>query len=123
MKYLRQFFIITAVSFVGEIFHALIPLPVPAGIYGIIVMMVCLCTKVIPLESVKPTGMFLVEIMPVMFVPAAVGLVKSWNIIQPGFVQYIIVTVITTVVVMVVSGLITQLFIRQSQKTEDEKND
>ncbi len=123
MKYLKQFLIILIISFIGEILHALIPLPIPASIYGIILMFVGLSTKIIPLDSVKLASKFLIEIMPVMFIPAAVGLIDSWDIIQPGFWQYIIITVVTTVLVMGVSGLVTQLFVRNSNKRKEHQND
>ena len=83
MKYLQQFGIILAVSFVGELLNYAIPLSIPASIYGLVLMFVCLCMKWIKLEDVKETAVFLIEIMPLMFIPAAVGLITSWNIIRP----------------------------------------
>ena len=82
MKYIRQFLIILAISFAGEILSSLIPFPIPASIYGIVILFVGLVTEIIAYESVKETGHFLVEIMPVMFIPAAVGLLESWGIIK-----------------------------------------
>ena len=73
MKYLKQFFIILAVSFAGEVLKYIIPLPIPASIYGLVIMLFLLGTKILSLECVRETGLFLVEIMPVMFIPAAVG--------------------------------------------------
>ena len=76
MKYLRQFGIILAVTCVGEIMKYFIPLPIPGSIYGLILMFVLLLTKVIKVEHVKETGEFLIEIMPLMFIPAGVGLIS-----------------------------------------------
>ena len=77
MRYLKQFTIILFVSFLGETLHYLIPLPVPASIYGLLLMLAALCTGVIKLASVREAGKFLIDIMPVMFIPAAVGLLDS----------------------------------------------
>ena len=88
MKYLQQFGIILAVSFVGELLNYAIPLSIPASIYGLVLMFVCLCMKWIKLEDVKETAVFLIEIMPLMFIPAAVGLITSWNIIRPKLLAY-----------------------------------
>ena len=115
MKYLRQFGIILFISLLGEALHALLPLPVPASIYGIILLFIGLCTKVIPLSSVEETGKFLIEIMPVMFIPAAVGLINVWSVIKNVWVQYLIVTVASTCIVMGISGVITQLVVRHSK--------
>ncbi|MGN1122067.1 MAG: CidA/LrgA family protein [Eubacteriales bacterium] len=77
MKYLKQFGIILAVSFVGELFNRLLPLPVPASIYGIVLLFLLLVTGVLPLGAVREAGSFLIAIMPVMFIPAAVGLIEQ----------------------------------------------
>lgn len=120
MKYLKQFGIILLISFLGEILHYMIPLPVPASIYGIIIMFLGLQFKLIPLSEVKDTGKFLIEIMPLMFIPAAVGLTESWSIIRPSIVQYAIITAVSTIAVMAVSGKVTQLAIRRSKKAVKE---
>ena len=82
MKYLKQFLIILVISFIGEVLKALLPLPVPASIYGMVILFVCLVTGVIRLDAVKETGRFLIEIMPVMFIPAGVGLMSSWGVLS-----------------------------------------
>ena len=76
MKYIKQFLIILLISFIGEGLNYLIPAPIPASIYGMVILFVCLCTKIIKLDDVKDTGLFLIEIMPLMFIPAGVGLMK-----------------------------------------------
>ena len=121
MKYIKQFAIIITVSFAGEVLRALLPLPVPASIYGLVLMLLGLMLHIIPLDSVKDTAKFLVEVMPLMFIPAAVGLLESWDIIRPSWIQYILITVSTTFIVMVAAGLVTQAVIRRTKKG-DEKN-
>lgn len=118
LKYIKQFFIIILISFIGELLNTFIPLPIPASIYGIVLMFLALEFKIIPLDSVKETGKFLIEIMPIMFVPAAVGLIDSWAILKPSIVEYAVITVVTTFVVMAVSGLVTQAFVKKSEKGE-----
>lgn len=108
MKYLKQTMIILSVSLVGELLHELLPLPVPASIYGIVVMFIMLYTGLIRVEQVKETSSFLIEIMPVMFVPAAVGLINSWDVLKSHWLSYVTVTLVSTVIVMAVSGLVTQ---------------
>ena len=97
MKYLKQFLIILIISFIGEILKEILPLPIPASIYGMVILFVCLLTKVIKLEDVRETGKFLIEIMPVMFIPAGVGLMSSWNVLRPLILPVGIITVVTVV--------------------------
>lgn len=115
MKYVKQFGIILVLSFIGELLNHLLPLPIPASIYGIILMFLCLEFKIIPLNAVEETGRFLIETMPLMFIPAGVGLLEAWDIIRPAWIQYIAITAISTVIVMAVAGHTTQVVIRLLQ--------
>ena len=118
MKLLKQFLIILFVSFLGEILNYLIPLPIPASIYGILIMFLALELHIIPLSSVKDAGRFLIEIMPVMFIPAAVGLLNAWNILKPNWIIYTVIMFATTFIVMILSGKVTQAVIRKGKKKE-----
>ena len=122
MKHLFRLSIILLISLIGEILHAIIPLPVPAGIYGMILMFVSHCTGIVRLESVRTVGMFLIEIMPVMFIPAAVGLLDSWDALKSMLLPCCIALVPITLIVMAVSGRTTQALIRaQNQKRGENK--
>ena len=118
MKWMKQFGIILLVSFVGEVLEKWIPLPIPASIYGLVLMLLGLVSGLIPLAAVKDTAYFLVEIMPLMFIPAATGLMTSWGIIRAKLFAYLAIAVITTVLVMVVSGRVTQFFLRRGRGKE-----
>lgn len=115
MKYVRQFWIILLFSAVGEGLHVLIPLPVPASVYGLVLMLIALSSGLLKLEQVKDTAEFLIEIMPVMFIPAGVGLLTAWDALKPVWVPVIIITAVTTVIVMVVTGRVTQFVIRREK--------
>ena len=84
MRLLEQFGIILTLTFIVETIKELIPLPVPASIYGLLLMLVLLQTKILPIQSVKHASKFLIETMPIMFIPAAVGLLNAWDV--PKFV-------------------------------------
>ena len=123
MKYMRQFAIILAVSCAGEILKYFLPFPIPASIYGLVIMLLLLITKKIRLESVKEVGEFLVEIMPVMFIPAGVGLIVSWEQLQPVIVPVCVITVVSTVVVMIVAGKVTDYMIDRKRKSVTENKE
>ncbi len=122
MKYLKQFGVILAFSFVGELLHYVLPLPIPASIYGIVLLFLGLEFQLVPAGAVEETGLFLIEIMPVMFIPAAVGLLDSWNILRSSLLQYLAVILLSTIIVMVVSGSVTQLVIAQKEKKKGGKH-
>ena len=109
MKFLRQFMIILLLSFLGEVLKMFIPLPIPASVYGMVLMLVCLMTGVLKTSQVKDAAFFLIEIMPVMFIPAAAGLIDSWKVLQPLLLPILVITVVITVFVMVVTGKVAQM--------------
>ena len=119
MKTLGQIVIILLVSFAGELLNYCLPLPIPASIYGIVILFCLLEFKVIPLRAVKETGDFLVSIMQLMFIPAAVGLLEAWDVIAPNWLPYILITLISTFVVMFFSGRVTQAVIRLGRAREE----
>ena len=112
MKYLKQFSIILFISFLGEMLHALIPFPIPASVYGLVILLTALCTGIMKVGQVRETALFLVEIMPIMFIPVAVGLLDSWPALYPVCIPVILITLITTVLVMAVTGRATQSMIK-----------
>ena len=113
MKYIRQFLIIIAISFIGELLNTYIPLPIPASIYGIVILFLALCFHIIKLEDVEETGMFLTSVMGIMFIPAAVGISESWDMISQSLLQYGLLIFLTTIIVMGVTGVVTQLFLKK----------
>ena len=116
MKLLRQFLIILAISFVGEALKYLLPLLVPASIYGMVILFVGLLTGLIKLSWVKDAGKYLIAVMPVMFIPAGVGLMSSWGVLKPMLVPVLVVTVVAIITVMAVTGQASQIIIRADKR-------
>ena len=123
MKYIKQFGIILSVTLLGELLNAVIPLPVPTSIYGLILMLTGLITKIIPLHAVKETGKFLLDIMPLLFVPAAVGLIDIWGVLKPVILPVTVTVLVSTIVVMAAAGHATQAVIRFGRRKEETKDE
>lgn len=115
MKYIYQIVIIFIITFIGEVLYKFIPLPVPASIYGLVIMLVCLKTKIIKLDQVKGAGGFLLETMPIMFIPAAVGLITVWKDVINIIVPITIIVVLSTLFVIAATGRTTQFMLRRNR--------
>ena len=100
------------ISFIGELLRYVLPLKIPASIYGLVIMFAVLELRIIRLDSVRDASKFLIEAMPLMFVPAGVGLLTSWGVLKPICIPVVIMIIVSTVIVMVVSGHVTQAVIR-----------
>lgn len=121
MKYLRQLLIILIFSFIGELLHSLIPIQVPASIYGLVLLFIALLTGIIQLPQVKEAAKYLIEIMPLMFIPAGVGLLESWGDLKSILIPVLLLLVASTILVMGVSGKVTQGIIQRSKRKESKK--
>lgn len=121
MRFIKQLLIILGVTFAGEALHFLLPLPVPASIYGLVLMLLCLCFKVFPLRAVEETGDFLIDLMPALFVPATVGVMAAWDVLQPVLLQVALITFLSLIVVMAISGRVTQWALRREAKHHQEE--
>lgn len=115
MKYIYQIVIIFIITFIGEVLYKFIPLPIPASIYGLVIMLVCLKTRIIKLEQVKGAGNFLLETMSIMFLPAAVGLITVWKDVTNIILPIIIIVFLSTVFVMAATGRTTQFILRRNR--------
>lgn len=122
MKYLKQVSILFTFTFISEILNKIIPLPIPASIYGLVFLFLCLEFKIIKIDQIKDTADFLLAILPIMFVPSSVGFIKALPLMKKYGIQFIIIGVSTTFLVMIVSGLITQLILR-IKKRFNKKSD
>jgi len=114
MKYIKQFSIIILISLIGETLAQVLPFTIPASVYGLFVMLLALCLKIIKPMHVKETSDFLMDVMPIMFVPASVGLMVSWGMLKEILVPVLIVSVLGTLVVMIVSGKTVDVLMKLS---------
>lgn len=123
MKHIKQLLVILAISFCGEILRFLIPLPIPASIYGMVLLFTGLMTGIISIDAVKDTGKFLIEIMPIMFIPAGVGLLESFGILKPILGKVSLITVVSLIIAMVVTGRVSQFLIRRENRKTQQKGE
>lgn len=120
MKYIKQFVIILVVTCIGEILKYFIPLPIPGSIYGLVLLLALLFFKVIKLEQVKEAGEFLAEIMPLMFIPAAAGLITSWGQIKEILFPLCVIVPFSTGLVMLITGKVTDAMIDKRKGEQNE---
>lgn len=108
MKYIRQIGIILGITLAGELLYLVMPLPVPAGVYGLFLMLGALVTGLVKLESVEGTGNVLLDTMAVMFIPAMVGIMESFEQVKSVLIPFLGITIVSTVLVMIATGRMAQ---------------
>lgn len=120
MRYVKQVCIIFGITMIGEFLNSLLPLPVPAGVYGLFLLLGALCTHVVKLEDVELTGNFLLDSMSIMFIPVTAGLIENLDTIKEIAVPLVVISIISTITVMAVTGKVTELIIHIGRKEEKE---
>ena len=116
MKILKQLAIILAISLAGEMLSSVLPLPIPASIYGIVILFTLLVSRVLHVDDIRETSSFLIAFMSMLFIPAGVGLMTSFPLLAENLIAYIVITAVSTVLVMAVSGRAAQAAIRREGK-------
>ena len=119
MKYLKQVLIILAFTGLGEALAYLIPLPIPAAIYGLVLLLAALLTGVLKTEQVKDCSGFLISIMPVLYVPICVKILEYWGVISQNAAAILSLTVVSTFLVFAVAGLVTQVLSKRGGRHYD----
>ena len=116
MKYLNQFLIILGFTLLGEALQRIVPLPIPASVYGIVPLFLSLCFGLVKLEQVKEAGGFLTSILPVLFVAPAVGILENWALIKGALIPMVLLTLASTVLTVGISGRIAQAIMKKGEK-------
>ena len=119
MKYLHQILLICLFSFLGEVLHALIPWPIPASIYGMVLLFTALSLKLIRVEQVKDAGSFLVSFLPVLFVAPIVSLLDCWDQLKSYLLPILVILIGSTVLCFAVAGRVAQWHIGRKEKGHD----
>ena len=120
MKYLHQILLIVLFSFLGELLRSLIPLPIPASIYGMVLLFVALYTGIVKLEHIKAAGGFLTSFFPVLFVAPVVSLIDCWEDIKALIVPILLVMILSAIVCFFVSGKLTQFLMNKRKEVHHD---
>lgn len=121
MKYMMQIGIIATISFIAELLHFFLPFPIPASVYGMVILFVLLCLKVIKLPQVENVADWMLSVMPIFFITPSVGLIKSFDSIKGQVIPLVFICFISTVIVTALTGLAAQGIIRLQKKRKEGK--
>lgn len=118
MRYVIQLLIIICFTFMGEVLHKALPLPIPSAIYGILLLFTALRLKIVKVSQIREVSTTLIKAMPVMFVPPAVRLMETWGQVSDNWLQYLVIIVLSTFVVMGASGWFAQAVMNRRLKRD-----
>ena len=125
MKIFREFLIILVLYFIGELIAKTLNIPIPGNIIAMILLFLSLCTGVIKVEKVDTISNFFLDHLAFFFIPAGVGLMNSFGSIKSSAIQIVIICIVTTIIVMAVTGIVVQFTsnMLSKRKLDKEIND
>ena len=115
MKYLYQAGIIFLFTFLGEALATFIPFPIPAAIWGLLLLFLALCVKLVRVEQIKECSGFLAALLPVLFVAPTVNLMEQAKALP----AVIAILLISTFLTFLVSGRVTQGLLIKKKEERD----
>lgn len=116
MKTAKELAIILGISLIGELLNHLLPLPVPAGVYGLFLLLALLCSGIVKLSDVDGCGGFLLDNMSPMFIPAGVGIIRYKKELMEVGIPYLLINVISTCIVFIVTGWVVQKMVGRRER-------
>ena len=114
MQFIKQFLIILLMSVLGGFLNWLIPLPIPATVWGMLLMFAALACGLIKLEQVEHTADFFLSVMPMLFIPYAVGLMDSYKLLAEHALPILVITLVSFFLCFAVTGKTANFFIARS---------
>lgn len=123
MKYVFQLMLIFIISLAGELLYALLPLPVPASVYGLAILFVLLLTKRVKLHQVEDTADFLMSIMPLFFIESTVKTMNAYGLIKGKIPALVLASFLSFAAVIVITGLTAQGIIRLKNRKGKQKDE
>ncbi|MBR3773369.1 MAG: CidA/LrgA family protein [Alistipes sp.] len=88
----------------GNLLSALLSGYVSGNVLGMLILFVVLKLGVVKAETVRPAAKFLLGTMALFFIPYGVGLMESYTVILDNLWAIVVAAVLSTVVVLLVSG-------------------
>ena len=116
MWYLFQFMIILFFVFLGELCEFLIPLPIAGSIYGLLLLFIALCVKIVKLEWVADVADWFHSVMALFFVAPAVAVIDIWAEISGIWVYLVLMLILAYFVTMVITGKTADFFLNRGDK-------
>lgn len=121
MKHIFSLGIILLFCLIGEILKAILPFSIPASIYGMVLLFLALELKIIKLDQISSVAHYLISVMLIFFIMPAISIMDSISLIKNHVFKILIAIIIPTILVVVVTGLVTQKIEKISKKHHKEE--
>ena len=112
---LKEIAIILAIYSLGEGLVYLLDTKFPGSVVGMLLLLSALHLKWIKVDDIRMVSSFLLGYMPLFFIPAGVSVMVTYNLMEGFYLQIIVITLVSTILVMALTGLIVQYFVQRER--------
>lgn len=113
LKLLVEVTIILFICFLGDIIHSMLNLPIPGNVIGMLILLLCLTSRIIKLDVIENVSDFLLDHLAFFFIPAGVNLISCFSLLKHKWIQIILISIISTIIIISTTGIIVQKMIRR----------
>lgn len=96
----------------------LLPWPIPASVYGLLLLFAALCLGIVKLDKIEKLGNTMIGLLPLLFVAPVVNLLGCWDVVRRNLLAIALVIALSTVLVFAISGKLTQLVLDRKGEKE-----
>lgn len=119
MKYIREFAIILCFWPIGELMSKSLNLPIPGSIIGMLLLLLLLQMKYISLNKIHNISSFLIEYMPIFFIPAGVNIIAGLNELRGSWIAIIIISLTSTIITFTVTAYTIEFILGKKRDNYD----
>lgn len=112
LKYLNQTkaialstFIILCCLFLGKAVQQSLSVAVPGSVWGLLILLTLLTTRILPLNWVLPAGQWLLGYMTLFFVPVGVGLLAHQQVLSQYWMVIVVSCLVSTLLVLLITAV------------------
>lgn len=118
MKIIIQIGVLFGVCLGGVGISAILPFPFPASVSAMLLLFALLLCRVIKPGQIDEIAGFLTKNMAILFLPAAVGIIESLDILRDSGIQILIICLVSTLLTFGVTATVVSLLMRLADRKE-----
>ena len=118
MSALSQVGVLMISLLIGTLLKMVIPIPIPATVYGMIVLFILLKLKTIKVEQVEPISSKLLANLAFLFVPAGVGMINEFDNLKGHVIVVCAIIFISNFLTLFVTGHVVQFIQKRGKKND-----
>lgn len=121
MKIYYQIAILLAICMVADIISSIMPFPFPTNVTAMVILLLLLFTKLIKLEWVETVGDTLINNMQIMFIPAGVTLMISYEAVLDKLASFLFICIISTLITWLTTYYTIAFVMKLQKKAKAQK--